>query len=315
MFKWGLLVHNELLKIVKRKGFLVPLLLLFVPVLILGNWDYIEYQQALQTGDWKENMKLDIARKQEELRAFGQADSPTADILRQEIAVGEYQLAHNISPYSEHSVFGFMNSAVALTSIIGVLLIFYASSIVSKEYSMGTIHFLLVRSASRTSILWAKFAALAMLYVILSAVLMLYSFIQGVFLYGKIAFDSVVVTAVGNIAVTESMMMATIKAYMLDFLPMLLFAAIALCLSVLLRSSGPALITTLLLFLSKGALAQLLSKYEWSKYVFVMHTNLRMNIEGLGGLTDTIFSIAVLLFYTSLFFLVAFFVFQKRDIA
>ncbi|GAA3328891.1 hypothetical protein GCM10020331_074690 [Ectobacillus funiculus] len=69
-------------------------------------------------------MKLDIARKQEELRAFGQADSPTADILRQEIAVGEYQLAHNIPPYSEHSVFGFMNSAVVLTSIIGVLLIF-----------------------------------------------------------------------------------------------------------------------------------------------------------------------------------------------
>lgn len=312
MFKWGLLVYNELLKIVKRKGFFVPLLLLFVPVLVLGNWDYIEYQQALQTGDWKEDMKLDIARKKEELRTLGQGDSPTADMLRQEIAVSEYQLAHNIPPYSEHSVFGFMNDVVALTSIIGVLLIFYASSIVSKEHSMGTIYFLLVRSASRTSILWAKFAALAMLYIILSAILMLYSFIQGAFLYGKIAFSSVIVTAIGNKVATEGMIMATIKAYMLDFLPMMLFAAIALCLSVLLRSSGPALITTLLLFLSKGMLAQLLSKYEWSKYVFVMHTNLRMNI---GGLTETVFSIFVLLLYMALFSLVAFFAFQKRDIA
>lgn len=314
MFKWGLLVYNELLKIVKRKGFFVPLFLLFVPLLVLGNWDYIEYQQTLQTGNWKEEMKLDLVRKKEELKSFGQADSPTADMLRQEIAVGEYQLAHNISPYSEHSVFGFMNSAVALTSLIGVLLIFYASSIVSKEHSMGTIHFLL-RSASRTSILWAKFAALAMLYVILSAVLMLYSFIQGAFLYGKIAFSSVIVTAIGNTVETESTITATLKAYMLDFLPMMLFAALALCLSVLLRSSGPALITTLLLFLSKGALAQLLSKYEWSKYVFVMHTNLRMNIGGLGGLADTSFSIVVLIFYITIFFLVAFFVFRKRDIA
>ncbi|MCP8969626.1 ABC transporter permease [Ectobacillus ponti] len=304
MSRWLRLVYNELLKIMKRRGFIAPLVLLYLPVLVLGNWDYLEYQQQLKAGDWRQQVQEDIAHKRYEIQ--GAADSATVQVLQEQIAVGEYELQYNIPPYSAHSVTGFMNSSSALIPLIGMFLIFYASSMVSKEHSLGTMNFLLVRPPSRMGILGAKFASLAVLYMLFSVVLLFYSFIQGLFLYGRTAMTAVVLHVSGGTVQAESMLGATLKVYVLDALPLLLFAALAFSMSAVLRSSGPALIVTVLLFAAKGLIADQLSRFSWSKYIFFAHTNLSWN--------PNIFSVFVLLSYLALFLGAALFVFQRRDV-
>jgi ABC-2 type transport system permease protein len=307
------LIYNELLKIVKQKLFIAPCIILFIPVIIFGRWDYLDMQKEKHAGkDWKQELIEQNEKIQQELTR----GNLSAKRLQDEFKLNEYRLEHNIPPNTHHSVLGFMNKCADLVPIVSLILITYASSMVSKEYQWGTMNFLMVRPATRTEILLSKFAAVVVLYMILCGILALFSLIEGLILYGFRIDLYPTLKIVDGEVVEQSVVLDILKSYFYQFLPVLFFATVAFTLSTILRSNGPAIIIAVVASSVSDPIAQLLSKYHWSKYLVFANTDLRMYEEGvplIEGMT-LVFSVTILLIYIALLLFLSLLVFQRRDI-
>jgi ABC-2 type transport system permease protein len=307
------LIYNELLKIVKQKLFIAPCIILLIPVIILGRWDYLDMQKEKHAGkDWKQELIEQNEKIQQELTR----GNLSAKRLQDELKLNEYRLEHNIPPNTRHSVLGFMNKCADLVPIVSLILITYASSMVSKEYQWGTMNFLMVRPATRTEILLSKFAAVVVLYMILCGILALFSLIEGLILYGFRIDLYPTLKIVDGEVIEQSVILDILKSYFYQFLPVLFFATIAFTLSTILRSNGPAIIIAVVASSVSDPIAQLLSKYHWSKYLVFANIDLRMYEEGvplIEGMTLG-FSVTMLLIYIALLLFLSLLVFKRRDI-
>jgi ABC-2 type transport system permease protein len=307
------LIYNELLKIVKQKFFIAPCIILFIPVIILGRWEYVDLQKEKQAGtDWKQELIEQNEKIQQEMTK----GNLSAKLLQDELKLNEYRLKHNIPPNTDHSVLGFMNKCADLVPIVSLILITYASSMVSKEYQWGTMNLLMVRPATRTEILLSKFAAVVVLYMILCGILALFSLMEGLILYGFRIDSYPTLKIVDGKVVEQSVILDILKSYSYQFLPVLFFATVAFTISTILRSNGPAIIVAVVTSSVSDPIAQLLSKYDWSKYLVFANTDLRMYEEGaplIKGMTLG-FSVTMLFIYISLLLFLSLFVFKRRDI-
>ncbi|BDG48326.1 ABC transporter permease subunit [Parageobacillus sp. KH3-4] len=307
------LIYNELLKIVKQKFFIAPCIILLVPVIILGRWEYVDLQKEKHAGtDWKQELIEQNEKIQQELTK----GNLSAKRLQDELKLNEYRLEHNIPPHTHHSVLGFMNKCAELVPIVSLILITYASSMVSKEYQWGTMNLLMARPATRTEILLSKFAAVVALYIILCGILALFSLMEGLILYGFRIDSYPTLKIVDGKVVEQSVVLDILKSYFYQFLPVLFFVTVAFAISTILRSNGPAIIMAVVASFVSDPIAQLLSKYDWSKYLVFANTDLRMYEEGaplIEGMTLG-FSVTILLIYISLLLFLSLFVFKRRDI-
>jgi ABC-2 type transport system permease protein len=307
------LIYNELLKIVKQKFFIAPCIILFIPVMILGRWEYVDLQKEKQAGtDWKQELIEQNEKIQQEMTK----GNLSAKLLQDELKLNEYRLKHNIPPNAHHSVLGFMNKCTDLVPIVSIILITYASSLVSKEYQWGTMNLLMVRPATRTEILLSKFAAVVALYMVLCGILALFSFMEGLILYGFHIDSYPILKIVDGKVVEQSVVLDILKSYSYQFLPVLFFATVAFTISTILRSNGPAIVVAVVASSASDPIAQLLSKYDWSKYLVFANTDLRMYEEGaplIKGMTLG-FSVTMLLIYIFLLLFLSLFVFKRRDI-
>jgi ABC-2 type transport system permease protein len=87
---------------------------LFIPVIILGRWEYVDLQKEKQAGtDWKQELLEQNEKIEQELTK----GNLSAKQLRDEWKLNEYRLKHNIPPNTDHSVLGFMNKCADLVPI------------------------------------------------------------------------------------------------------------------------------------------------------------------------------------------------------
>jgi ABC-2 type transport system permease protein len=166
--------------------------------------------------------------------------------------------------------------------------------------------------------LYTKFytSSVVVLYMILCGILALFSFIEGQILYGFHIDSYPTLKIVDGKVVEQSVILDILKSYSYQFLPALFFATVAFTISTILRSNGPAIIVAVVASSVSDPIAQLLSKYDWSKYLVFANTDLRMYEEGeplIKGMTLG-FSVTMLFIYISLLLFLSLFVFKRRDI-
>ncbi|WP_246096289.1 ABC transporter permease [Paenibacillus sinopodophylli] len=194
-----------------------------------------------------------------------------------------------------------MMSATGLGMVITIISIIFTAGIVAKEHQLGTIKFLLIRAHGRNKILASKYVAALLFVSSIIVFSLVVSFISGGFAFG---FD----TSTGQetwSGVAESVWYQSVYTF--------IYVTLTFMVSILTRSSGATIGIGMAAVLIEGPLQMLLSRYDFSKYLLFMNTNLSQFSES-GSNGGIAFPSLVCAAYAALFLIIGFVAFKKRDI-
>ncbi|MBX9973158.1 ABC transporter permease [Cytobacillus firmus] len=315
------LIQNEWMKIFRRPGTYVMIGLLLIMTTVAGA--FIKYQESGGTvpdnTEWKRGLQTQNESYQKQLEEMGEmAPREMKEQYQREIAINEYRIKNDISPNQEYSVWGFVSDTSQLIEFAGLFTIIIAGGIVASEFSWGTIKLLLIRPIKRVKILGAKYITVVLFGLLVLSILFGYSALLGGLLFGfpEKAFPYLYYY---NGTVTEqSMGLHLIAYYGLKSINMLMLATMAFMISAVFRNSSLAIGLSLFLMFMGGQVTRLIAmKYDWAKYSLFANTDLLQYFEGMPmvqGMTIG-FSILMILIYFLLFQVLAFYVFNKRDVS
>jgi len=321
------LVHNEMVKVWKKRRFavIVLILLILIPVFVYAQMKISQNSQEKFKGDWRAELQTRIT---DNSRSLGSDRIPEEwkQWRRALVQQLQYYLDHDINPNTPDAVSftrGFMDNAV--TMFIPLMVLAIASDLVSGERSSGTIKMLLTRPVRRWRILLSKLIALT-LYVsliIVTTTALCYLISGLVFGYkgwGAPIFVGFQVS--GSNVETASVHAISQAIYLLMQLGLIWFASmtvaiLALMVSVLVRSTAASFVTMMAAIIAGAILTNMASSWHSAKYLFNVNLQLTTYLQGtpppIEGMTLG-FSLAVLGVWALAGLVVAFGVFTKQDI-
>lgn len=211
-------------------------------------------------------------------------------------------IIHSMSPDSVESAYDFsamMLQSQGIGQVITILTIIGTAGMVSKEYSQGTIKFLLIRARSRTAILTTKYVVVLVYGLTLTLVASIAVFGTGAIWFGltggEAGWSDIFTNLLYNLAST------------------VVYGTLAFMLGILTRSTGVTIgVSMFALMMDK-----LMIPSDFYKYVLFPNLNLAAYEDGgapMPGMTLD-FSIIMLILYTAVFLLIGFSVFRRRDVA
>ena len=210
----------------------------------------------------------------------------------------------------------FVNSAMYISSLVGLFSMIVAARIVSQEVQWGTMKLMLLRPFARWKFLLSKLLVVVFFSLIIMVLLVLTAILVGGIFFG---FSSPMEEASWTMEgreYTTSILLLTTLTFLFKWLHMLTFSIISFVLSAITLSNAFSLGISLFLFFTGSSLTFFLAaNYEWGKYILFANSDLTQYINGaaLEGLT-LVGSFVIVLIYLSLFLVSAFLVFQKRDV-
>ena len=202
-----------------------------------------------------------------------------------------------------------------------VVIIMIAGTIVSEEWSKGTIKLLLVKPYTRTQILLSKFLTVLIVsaFVIVSTILM--QILVGGILFGfESLFEPVVVYNLSTNVIQEMNIFAYLGIQTLTQLPIIiLLATLAFAISTIFSNSALAITVSLLGYMGASIINQLAIAYNltFMKYFVTMNWDLSQYL--FGGLPymegmNLITSIIICVVYLLIMLIPTFIIFKKRNI-
>lgn len=318
------LVRNEVLKLIRRKRFMIVLSIMLAVICLVAYGQYKQFQRR-GDGDWRIAHEERIARYENMLRR-GQINDSWARSLRAETDRLRYYLDADIDPERPTAPAFARNFASAAGFLLLPLLIaVLGSDIVSAEAAEGTDKLLLTRPVRRWKILASKVVALGLFTTIILFLGALLSWLIASIALEPRGWDAPVFAGFqftpeglesGEIRVLP-LWLDTIIAYGLEWFALLAVAAIAILLSVLFRSSA-ASIGTMLAFLIAGTILTRVSP-DWTagKYIFVSGLPLAAYYSGQAppyeGMSLT-FCVTLLAVWSVAALVIAFVEYTRRDV-
>lgn len=318
------LVENECVKLLRRRRFLIVMVILTV---LLSVISYSRYRmlERKKDRDWRVEVQQQVASYQNMLRR--QEINPSwARSLRAEVVRLQFHLDRGIDP--EQPTAPFFTRAFA--NIAGILLLpllvsVLGSDIVSAEHAEGTDKLLLTRGRKRWKVLLAKVVALfifvtltlacggLLAYGISSIVLEPRGWEAPMFTGFRIAGAEIDVQSVRQIPLWQDALIV----YGLEWFAMLCVASIAFFFSVVFRSSAAAMGTMLASLIGGTILTRLSPDWTAGKYFFVSGLPLADYYSGGVPPYDGMsleFCVSLLAGWAIVSLVAAFVVFTRRDI-
>ena len=315
MFK---LVQNELMKIFRRPGTYVMIVILIVATSVAGA--FFKYQDNGNSDKvdpkWEQNLKEENSALKKQSASSG--TGLEKEYFKKTIAINDYRLKHHLPPEHDYNIWTFVQDASNFITLAGLFTIIVSAGIVASEFNWGTIKLLLIRPISRNKILASKYMTVLLFALFMLVILFAFSAALGAILFG---FPEKAVNYLNyyNGHVSEQNMVVHLMIYYgLNSIDMFMLATMAFMISSVFRNSSLAIGLSLVLMFTGAQITQLLSlKFTWAKYILFANTNLMQYFEGtplVKGMTMT-FSIGMILIYFLLFQALAFGIFKKRDVA
>jgi ABC-2 type transport system permease protein len=224
------------------------------------------------------------------------------------IALLEYRLENNIEHYTYEGIENLINmmgvpgfwdvfAGSAMTiSVISVLIIVVAGSLLSSEFAAGTVKFLLINPVKRWKIFAAKYAAV--LSVTLASVFALYIFnliFAGIF-FGIDQIGAPFLSVANGVVSSGTSVGYVAVKYLLGSVGMLCMATFAFAISSLVRNSALSIGLGVFLFLSGSLVIQVLSAlgiYQ-AKFILFANTDINAVINGTTGFINHTIAFALI---------------------
>lgn len=307
---------NENMKIYRRMRTWIMLALLVVAIVLIAV--VLATHQHASGGGWQHGVRAQIAQDQQVLK-HPPAHLPKSGIatIKSQIAVYQYDLAHNIDPNLTTGV-GFAATAENVSTLLIAFILVIAGDIMAMEFSSGAIKMLLTQTATRTRIFFSKFVAVLLFAVFATVLMFVVSLVVGFIFFGPHGAQSPQVFLNAQQHVVQMTALSyLLMQYGFLFIQIVITATIALMISSIFRSSALAITISLLAFLIGSTLVRALSSYHWVKYVLFANTDLSQFVVGgpsIKGLTLG-FSVTMLIAYFIVMMGLAWIVFLRRDVA
>lgn len=294
---------------------MIGCLILFV-IGFAGILKYTETaNEQVNDTSWKQAVETQINSDQE---ALGTNANVRMDMFyERNIAINEYRIENNIPPNQETHLWTFVDEAKTIISFAGLFTIIIAAGMVANEFSNGTIKLLLIRPISRMKILLSKYVTVILFGLMMIGIIYLTSSLVGMLLFGFPATDIAHLAYQNGEVIEKSMALHLIGQYLLASIDLLMITTMAFMISAVFRSNSFAIGISLFLFFIGGNATMLLAtKFEWAKYILFANTNLTIYFDGTPPIESMTlpFSVIMLLIYFFVFQILAFTIFQKRDV-
>ncbi|EGL16002.1 MULTISPECIES: ABC transporter permease [Paenibacillus] len=322
------LVQNESIKMVKKRRFLVVILILLALIPMFTYAQMRVSQNTIKqfgTTDWRASERQKIVDYQRSLSS-ARVPEEWKEFRRAQIKISQYYLDHDINPQSPNGVTftrEFLNNSISL--FIPLIIMVIAADIISSEHSGGTIKLLLTRPVKRWKILMSKLITLILFVslVVLSTAALSYLISGLVFGYGgwnmpvfvgfKTSGGDVDLSGVHAIDQWKYLLMETGLVWFVG----IVVAILSLMLSVLIRSTAAGMGIMLAVLISGTILTNMVSSWEAAKYLFMVNLKLTDYMTGalppIKGMSLG-FSLAVLSVWAVISLFVSFGVFTRKDI-
>ncbi|MGE6377973.1 ABC transporter permease [Peribacillus muralis] len=314
------LVKNEWMKIFSKVStyiFIAFLLLAAIGTAIID----MKLSPEESGQDWKQEVKADIQEQEKALKAKDISEDEKAAIM-DEIDTNKQLLAANIDPDLSTNWTYMAEYTVSLTSFLTLFVVIVCSSMVSSEFSDGTIKQLLIRPYKRWKILLSKYITSLLFAALLLVSLVVFSYLIGIIFFGNGSYSDKMLDPQAFGSFSTVVVGTYFKDMIVYWIPgFLVITTIAFMLSTLFKNQALAVgISIFILFASSTLnmiIQSFIGKYEWLKFVLFPHLDLRGYISGAMEMFDGAtlgFSIGVLGVYYLVFLALTFFFFQKKDI-
>ena len=287
------LVINEWNKVFIRKSNYVTLFIILGTSALLSLMpllfnDESAFEDISYGKDWQDQAANQITTLEEENTKLLTSESKvsfvneiTASDNQDEIERLNYHLKEGIKPPANNNLYKSLVDTSDLNLLVGIFVTIIASAMVSKEFSMGTIKLLLIRSYSRSKILTSKYIA-----TLLITVTYYMSLYIGTIVVALFTSEINSTTEYVYLSSDWTYMHSNFWFYFLGILAsnliyLFIIATIAFSLSTISRNTSLSLGTTLgILFLGPLLTLYLFSKTELTKYLLMANWNLTNYLPG-----------------------------------
>ncbi|MFC0189726.1 ABC transporter permease subunit [Fictibacillus aquaticus] len=322
------LVHNEMLKLLRKKRLYVIILIIafLVPLFTYAQFKQIQTAaEKLGTDDWRTRLQQEIVDTQNRLSSSRIQDE-WRKFLKVRLTQQQYYLDNDINPQAPGApTFMRVFAENSIDLLLPLLVMVVAADLVSSEASGGTIKLLLTRPVQRWRILLSKYLALllSVSFIVLMVGILSYLISGIVFGYGGWNLPLLTGFSVqGDELVTNSVHMVPQWQYILMEFGLVWFVCVAVgtltfMLSVLLRSTAAVMGIMLASLIAGAILVNMVSSWESAKYFFMVNLQLTNYVSGMALPIEGMslgFSMAVLAVWTIAALVISFVVFTKRDV-
>lgn len=206
----------------------------------------------------------------------------------------------------------------SLLTLVGLICIVIGGSIVSGEFSQGTVKFLLMNPVKRWKILMSKYATTLLMGLLMAVVLLLGAALAALCMGGGGEMLLPMITAKDGVAVLSSPLLELLKQYALAGVKVVVMTTLAFALSSLLRSSAVATGVSLFAFLSGSLLVTLLQGFgfDWARYLLFANMDFNAVLRGTTGFPNhsPLTAVVVVILHMVVFILTAWDGFVRREV-
>lgn len=308
------LIQNEWMKLWHKKGTWAMVAMLILVILVpAGITKYYEVKSPTE-GSWQDIEQEAIQSYKETLAGEDLTEEDKA-YFQEQMAISEYRLANDAPSQKDSSLASFMSFTSGMLTLVTLFTVITAASIVSSEFSTGTIKMLLTRPMSRAKVLTSKLLTTFLFGLLLYVVNVVVSALIGLILFGM--GTGVELEMVNGQVVEKAVWSDLAYHYLLsggDFVMSTLFAFL---IGSVFRSSSLAIGLTMFLSFTGGMIVMFLSRYDIVKYIWLTHSDLTQYEHGGGSMIADVtlpFSLTVLAIYAVVFLVISYSTFMKRDV-
>lgn len=288
--------------------------MLIVVILVpAGITKYYEVKSPTE-GSWQD-IEQDAIQSYKETLAGEDLTEEDKAYFQEQMAISEYRLANDAPSQKDSSLASFMSFTSGMLTLVTLFTVITAASIVSSEFSTGTIKMLLTRPMSRAKVLTSKLLTTFLFGLLLYVVNVVVSALIGLVLFGM--GTGVELEMVNGQVVEKAVWSDLAYHYLLsggDFVMSTLFAFL---IGSVFRSSSLAIGLTMFLSFTGGMIVMFLSRYDIVKYIWLTHSDLTQYEHGGGSMIADVtlpFSLTVLAIYAVVFLVISYSTFMKRDV-
>ncbi len=273
--------------------------------------------------NWKNTTIRDVSYAKDSLN-YGGEDVREMEAIEK---IGLYRLENNISvnvsDYLSGNVVAYncwmvLGISPSIVLIVGLFVMIIAGSIVSNEYSQGTIKFLIINPVKRWKILVAKYFTCILTGFGFVVLFYLGTIVSSGLFFGFGDMNAQYIDYVNGKIVATAGLWYIFKSILVNSVNILVMATLAFALSSLVRSSSLAIGVSVFSLLAGNTVVSIPAGFniDWARYLIFANTDLMKISQGGSPFQNhTVpFAVGVIIAHMAVFLLTAWDGFTKREI-